>query len=589
MGASGSNPEKKKNEQIPASKTDTNPEGMSAAPAQGGSPAAGRAEEKQDIKKPASHPHYPPNWVLDDKFLDKLGNSGEKKDYKMLRRIGQPGAFGEAKIAENSKYGKVAIKEIHKSKFCRSARRAKYFFKAFRSEIKVLQEMNHPGVIRYLDVFEDQENLYIVMELCTGGELYDRLIEHEYGYSEKEAAEILKQLFTALAYIHKQGIVHCDLKPDNFLFKDPSETSQIKIIDFGMAKHVTANEYYHRQCGTFYYKAPEVLFESGYNTPADIWSMGVIMYAVLYGTLPFRSHNRDPRAKVREVERLIAKGFDPKLKEGEGPWFDSRNNVSEHARNLIAQLLQKDPEKRPTAEEVLQHAWFNSPSTTKLSPLVKKSLKEFHNHNMLKDIVLEQMMQKGLTKQEKDELRAAFQKLDTKGEGVVRVRQLQDVLYRHRISVSEADIKRMRDAAGQDGKSGAGQDAGADEASRARAASLFKGVDLAHDEFVSYRELLAAYTDSKISARQERLYKAFHNMQHHHPERDEITLDDIMDLLKEMGHADDDLGREVKHLFEHFAGAKGSLDYKGFAKMWYGEEARSKLVELHSPKHHKNE
>ena len=77
-------------------------------------------------------------------------------------------------------------------------------------------------------------SIRLVLELCEGGELYDRLIEHEYGYSEKEAAEILKQLFTALAYIHKQGIVHCDLKPDNFLFKDPSETSQIKIIDFGI-------------------------------------------------------------------------------------------------------------------------------------------------------------------------------------------------------------------------------------------------------------------------------------------------------------------------------------------------------------------
>eukprot|EP00954_Amorphochlora_amoebiformis_P011366 889646-Amorphochlora_amoeboformis.AAC.1 len=290
--------------------------------------------------------------------------------------------------------------------------------------------MDHKNIITFFDVFEDPENLCIVMELCNGGELYDRLIQHAHGYSEMQASKILGQLFDAVNYMHKHGVVHCDLKPDNFLFKDPSENSIIKIIDFGMAKHVEPNEYYHRQCGTFYYKAPEILFEAGYNTPADMWSMGVIMFAVLYGTLPFRSRNRDPRKKVREVEDMIVKGFSPVLRKGEGPWFDSRAKVSESARNLIAELLQRNPEKRMTAEEVLKHAWFTNAPEEKLSPLVIQSLKEFHHHNKLKDIVLASMCSKIVSKQEQLELHEAFDEMDSKKDGHVTLENLKKILHK---------------------------------------------------------------------------------------------------------------------------------------------------------------
>jgi len=514
------------------------------------------AEEKEEI------PHFPPNWVLgDEKFVKELGHVGKKSEYKIIRRIGQPGAFGEAFVATHPRLGEVAIKDIHKSKFCRSAKHAKYYFESFRNEISIMKKMHHPNIINFYDVFEDVEGLYIVMELCKGGELYDRLIEHSHGYSEKQAAKILRQLFSAVGYMHKNGFVHCDLKPDNFLFKSKSEDSIIKIIDFGMAKHVKPNEYYHRQCGTFYYKAPEILFEAGYNTPADMWSMGVIMFAVLYGTLPFRSRNRDPRKKVQEVEDMIVQGFDPVLRKGEGPWFDSDARVSESARNLIAELLQRNPEKRMTAEEVLKHAWFTNAPEHKLSPLVIQSLKEFHHHNKLKDIVLKSMCSKIVSKQEQTELHEAFDEMDKKGDGHVTLKDLEKVLHKCGFHDDEA-IKRM-----------------------------FESIDVDHTGEINYQELLMAYADMKVSARQERLYRAFHHMQRHQPNKDRITVEDIIDIVKSMhqGQIDKHSEHEIKMLFKHYAEKDGTIDYRGFAKMWYGKHARKKLEDLQSPLHHENE
>eukprot|EP00471_Norrisiella_sphaerica_P005898 CAMPEP_0184482380 /NCGR_PEP_ID=MMETSP0113_2-20130426/3945_1 /TAXON_ID=91329 /ORGANISM="Norrisiella sphaerica, Strain BC52" /LENGTH=527 /DNA_ID=CAMNT_0026862075 /DNA_START=29 /DNA_END=1609 /DNA_ORIENTATION=+ len=494
---------------------------------------------KRDDKKKLETKSYPPNWVLgDEKFLRELGHVGKKSEYKIVRRIGQPGAFGEAFVATHGKFGKVAVKDIHKSKFCSSARHTKYYFEAFRNEIIIMSKMHHPNIIKYYDVFEDADNLCIVMELCEGGELYDRLIEHSHGYSEKQAARILRQLFDAVAYMHRNEFVHCDLKPDNFLFKNKSEESSIKIIDFGMAKHVQPNEYYHRQCGTYYYKAPEILFEAGYNTPADMWSMGVIMFAVLYGTLPFRSRNRDPKKKVQEVEDMIVKGFSPVLRKGEGPWFDSDARVSESARNLIAELLQRNPEKRMTADEVLKHSWFANAPDEKLSPLVIQSLKEFHHHNKLKDIVLKNMCTKIVSKQEQVELREAFNEMDIKKDGHVTLENLKKVL--HKCNVHDDHVIEQ----------------------------WFNQIDVDHSGEINYQELLMAYADMKISTRQERLYRAFHHMQKHEPNKDRITVDDILDIVKSLKGHDKISEKEIKTLFKVYAEKDGTIDYKGFAKMW---------------------
>merc|ERR1719229_1404115 len=164
------------------------------------------------------------------------------KFYKIGKQLGQPGQFGVAKMVTNLKTGKKsAVKIIDKTKFIHSEN-----FDAvlddMKNEIRVLRKFEHPNIIKLQEVFETKNELFLVQELCTGGELFDR-ITAKGTYSEKDAAKVIQQILKGIQHIHSQNIIHADLKPDNFLFLTPAEDSTLKIIDFGMAKKVPRNAF----------------------------------------------------------------------------------------------------------------------------------------------------------------------------------------------------------------------------------------------------------------------------------------------------------------------------------------------------------
>jgi calcium-dependent protein kinase len=164
--------------------------------------------------------------------------------YSLGEQLGQPGQFGYALKAVNKTTKEVrAVKVISKCKFSRAADK-KVHFDELRTEIDILRRMDHPNVIKLFDVFENETEMYLVTELCSGGELFDR-IKARGQYNEKDAATTLRQIVSGLAYLHKNKIAHCDLKPDNFLFLAPSEDSLAKVIDFGMSKYVRRRQYFH--------------------------------------------------------------------------------------------------------------------------------------------------------------------------------------------------------------------------------------------------------------------------------------------------------------------------------------------------------
>ena len=177
-----------------------------------------------------------------------------------------------------------AIKSIRKSKVGR--------VDVLKREIDILKEVHHPNIIQLVEVHEDEKYLHLVTELCTGGELFDRIIAKtespEGHFSERDAAKIVRCILDAIAYCHDvKGIVHRDLKPENFLFKDPSENAPIKIIDFGLSRYETqVGTMMKTKVGTPYYVAPEVLGRE-YTKSCDIWSIGVIAYILLCGYPPF--------------------------------------------------------------------------------------------------------------------------------------------------------------------------------------------------------------------------------------------------------------------------------------------------------------
>lgn len=208
-----------------------------------------------------------------------------KKSYAFGKQLGMPGQFGYAVATTHLQTGeKRAVKVISKARFNRAADRD-FHFQQLRAEIEVMKSMNHPNIIRFYEVFENETDLFIVMEMCAGGELFDR-IKATGTYSEHDASVALRQIFEGIAYMHSKRIAHCDLKPDNFLYSDDGKMSALKIIDFGMSKFVRQRQMFRSMCGTPYYMAPEVI-QGQYNEHSDLWSLGVVMFVMLFGYPPF--------------------------------------------------------------------------------------------------------------------------------------------------------------------------------------------------------------------------------------------------------------------------------------------------------------
>lgn len=156
-----------------------------------------------------------------------------------------------------------------------------------KREIEILKLCQHPNIIRLYDVFENQDYIYIVMELLPGGDLFSYLEKRGFRIPEARACYIVHSLATALFYLHSYGIAHRDIKPENVLLIDESEDSDVKIVDFGLSKMVGPNENCTEPFGTLSYVAPEVLEQKPYDKSVDIWSLGVVSYLLLSGRLPF--------------------------------------------------------------------------------------------------------------------------------------------------------------------------------------------------------------------------------------------------------------------------------------------------------------
>ena len=215
----------------------------------------------------------------------------------------------------------------------------------FKQEIAIMKMMDHPNIIKLYETFEDHRNIYLVMELCAGGELFDRIIESGH-FTEVQAATLMQQIVRAIYYMHENKVCHRDLKPENFLFttKEPIEKNTLKIIDFGLSCIFEPNQVLTTKAGTPYYVAPQVL-QGKYDELSDVWSCGVIMYVILCGYPPFFG---ETDAEVLSKVRLGNFSFNA------ADW----KNVSEAAKDLIRRLLVVVPADRLTMDQMLEHPWL---------------------------------------------------------------------------------------------------------------------------------------------------------------------------------------------------------------------------------------
>ncbi|KAM9386189.1 calcium/calmodulin-dependent protein kinase type IV-like [Pholidichthys leucotaenia] len=244
--------------------------------------------------------------------------------------------------------------------------------KIVRTEIGVLLRLSHPNIIQLKEIFETDTDISLVLELVTGGELFDRIVERGY-YSERDAAHVIKQILEAVAYLHENGVVHRDLKPENLLYADLSLDAPLKIADFGLSKMVDDQVTMKTVCGTPGYCAPEILRGNAYGPEVDMWSVGVILYILLCGFEPFF----DPRGDQYMYSRILNCDY-----EFVSPWWDE---VSLNAKDLVSKLIVLDPHKRLSVREALQHPWvlgkaarFSHMDTT------QRKLQEFNARRKLK-------------------------------------------------------------------------------------------------------------------------------------------------------------------------------------------------------------
>lgn len=456
-----------------------------------------------------------------------------EKYYVLGEKLGQPGQFGYALLATHRESGqKRAVKVISKSRFARSAEK-KYHFEQLRGEIEVMRRLNHPNIIKMYDVFETDTELYIVMELCSGGELFDRI--KEYGsYSEKDASKVMRQMIEGLKYMHENKIAHCDLKPDNFLFLNEKHDSPIKIIDFGMSKFVQRRKYFSVICGTPYYVAPEVI-EGRYSEHCDMWSMGVVLFVMLFGYPPFYAdQNKYGNLTDQKIFQLIRKGFEAIVKDGYGAHFPKAIPISDSARDLIKKLLVLDTAKRLTAEEALEHPWLTgeTASNTPIITTVIKNMQSFSSSCKFKQALL-QYMANTISDEEMQTFKKIFSSLDENGDGVITINEFKKAMSKGGHSMSGDELEK-----------------------------LLKLVDVDGDGNLSYQELVMASVQRKISAKEERLWETFCKL--------DLNGDGMLtaeEIEKVLG------AKEARAIIaEVDSNGDGVINYDEFITMWSGKQ-----------------
>ncbi|KAL6635425.1 hypothetical protein ACP70R_028096 [Stipagrostis hirtigluma subsp. patula] len=436
--------------------------------------------------------------------------------YTLGRKLGQ-GQFGTTYLCTETATGAaLACKSIAKRKLLTPED-----VDDVRREIQIMHHLaGHASVVTIKGAYEDALYVHIVMELCEGGELFDRIVDRGY-FSERKAAAIARVIVGVVEACHSLGVMHRDLKPENFLLLTKDDAASLKAIDFGLSVFFKPGQVFTDVVGSPYYVAPEVLCKH-YGPEADVWTAGVIVYILLSGVPPFWA----------ETQQGI---FDAVLKGAIDFDSDPWPSISDSAKDLIRRMLRSPPADRLTAHQVLCHPWIceNGVAPDRaLDPAVLSRLKQFSAMNKLKKMALRVIAQ-NLSEEELAGLKEMFKVMDTDGSGAITFDELKEGLRRYGSNLNEAEIRHLMDAADVD-KSGT----------------------------IDYDEFIAATVHMSKLDREEHLLAAFAYF-----DKDAsgyITVDELEQACREHNMAEvgiDDIIREVDQDND------GRIDYGEFVAM----------------------
>ena len=298
-------------------------------------------------------------------------------------------------------------------------------------EVAMMKTLDHPNIIRIIETYRTHNTLYIVMELCTGGELFDKLYEQPNArFSENDCRVLVNKMVAALNYLHQAGIAHRDLKLENFIFTNKQDNAEIKLIDFGYSQNYLAKDHMDSIVGTAYYISPEVL-QGDYTKSCDIWSMGVILYMMLSGRVPFGG-NTDA-----EIQQAVQ---DSPLVFKKNTWAD----ISPAAIDLCQKMMNRNEPERLTCKGVLDHPWMKGTHDGQGAHdegILDESLDEYEHHafahmkkfrkfNDLKKTALVAIAF-SLGDEQLQELRTMFHDLDTEKTGVLTLQEFTKAMRDH--------------------------------------------------------------------------------------------------------------------------------------------------------------
>ena len=323
-----------------------------------------------------------------------------------------PQTYSFKKVLGHGKFGRVLLWESRDTNHqyaIKAITKGEGLFSRMIEEVNILSKVDHPNIIKYIKSFQSKKYLYVVMEYCHGGNLFEKTLEKG-KFGELEAMNIMQEILRAINHCHHLGIIHRDLKPENIMYSDEGI---LKIIDFGLS--MWENSYtFDTMAGTKYYIAPEVLNTSTFTKACDIWSLGVILHIILSGYVPIVG------SKAEDIFRNIMEYTGPKFT-GE-IW----NSISKEAKDLVAKMMDPNYKTRISAADALEHPWFKL-KKEELPPEIPKiliSLKRYSESSKLKRKLLN-ILFKEVNDIDLAEFKKAFLMLDKENTGLITCRDLE--------------------------------------------------------------------------------------------------------------------------------------------------------------------
>ena len=477
-------------------------------------------------EKPSSQRAY-------NRRVTQSKNKDIRKNYEFISMLGN-GSFGKVRLYRDKNFKELlfAIKTLKKEGI------SPYQFNLLKREVDILSTMDHPNIVKYFGIFEDDLFIHIVMEYLKGQDLSKIISLKNYNdFSENQMGIIIQQLLKALSFIHSKKIIHRDIKPENILFSDKKNLYTLKLIDFGLAAN---SDQEIKTVGTPSYMSPEMI-DGNVTYVSDIWSVGVIVYQMITGDLPFIGKDDDNKTLYEKIKNG---NYDTEIL--------NEKDCSEEVKDFINKALQKDIKNRLTVDEALNHPWIKKFSINNLdqSLINEDSIKLFIQFSKRPALHKEIFYFFAKISNETDivDYKNVFNSFDANNKGCLSKEDLKTGLEKNKIDIDEDTLD-----------------------------CIFKGLDFHNSGRISYSEFLAAMVSSKNFNKEEKIKSVFNLLRESEQNKDYITYDSLENAAKALNL---NINRErIKLCFDKL---NGHLSLEKFQKLIMNENFEDESIETTS-------